>query len=127
RQELAIAQRMLPNSSQVFEVAGVIDRRQGHWEDSPRNFERALQIDPRNLSLFHHMSISYQCLRRYEQMAAVLDRALELFPRDVATRQARARVDIEWHADTKPLHRAIEAILDRKSTRLNSSHDQISY
>src|SRR5438132_9100111 len=33
RQELAIAQRMLPNSSQVFEVAGVIDRRQGHWED----------------------------------------------------------------------------------------------
>src|SRR5438552_5402639 len=111
RQELAIAQRMLPNSSQVFEVAGVIDRRQGHWEDSPRNFERALQIDPRNLSLFHHMSISYQCLRRYEQMAAVLDRALEVFPRDVATRQARARVDIEWHADTKPLHRAIEAIL----------------
>src|SRR5437867_5007331 len=111
REELAIAQRMLPNSSQVFEVAGVIDRRQGHWEDSPRNFERALQIDPRNLSLFHHMSISYQCLRRYEQMAAVLDRALELFPRDVATRQARARVDIEWHADTKPLHRVIETIL----------------
>jgi len=111
RQELAIAQRMLPNSSQVFEVAGVIDRRQGHWEDSPRNFERALQIDPRNISLFHHMSISYQCMRRYNQMAAVLDRALELFPTDVATRQARARVDIEWHADTKPLHRAIEAIL----------------
>src|SRR5439155_1601276 len=75
RQELAIAQRMLPNSSQVFEVAGVIDRRQGHWEDSPRNFERALQIDPRNISLFHHMSISYQCMRRYNQMAAVLDRA----------------------------------------------------
>ncbi len=111
RQELAIAQRMLPNNSQVFEVAGVIDRRQGHWEDSPRNFERALQIDPRNISFFHHMSISYQCLRRYEQMAAVLDRALELFPMDVATRQARARVDIEGHADTKPLHRAIEAIL----------------
>src|SRR5436309_388751 len=111
RQELAIAQRMLPNSSQVFEVAGVIDRRQGHWEDSPRNFERALQIDPRNISLFHHMSISYQCLRRYEQMAAALDRALELFPRDVATSQARARVDIEWHADTKPLHRVIETIL----------------
>jgi TolB-like protein/class 3 adenylate cyclase/Tfp pilus assembly protein PilF len=111
RQELAIAQRMLPNSSQVFEVAGVIDRRQGHWEDSPRNFERGLQIDPRNISLFHHISISYQCLRRYERMAAVLDRALEVFPRDVATRQARARVDIEWHADTKPLHRAIDAIL----------------
>ncbi|PYL17553.1 MAG: hypothetical protein DME30_06485, partial [Verrucomicrobia bacterium] len=109
--ELAIAQRMLPNSSQVFEVAGVMDRRRGRWEDSAHDFEKALQFDPHNVSFFHQMSVTYQCLRRYEQMAAVLDRAFELFPRDVATRQARARVDIEWHADTKPLHRAIEAIL----------------
>jgi eukaryotic-like serine/threonine-protein kinase len=109
--ELATAQRMLPNSPQVFEVAGIMDRRRGRWEESVRDFERALQFDPRNVSFFHQMSISYQCLRRYEQMAAVLDRALDLFPRDVATRQARARVDIEWHADTKPLHRVIEAIL----------------
>src|SRR5439155_19483658 len=98
---------MLPNSSQVFEVAGVIDRRQAHWEDSPRNFERALRIDPRNMSLFHHMSISYQCLRRYEQMAAALHRARDLFPRGVATSQARPRLDVEAHAGTKALQRVI--------------------
>src|SRR5437660_2371522 len=38
--ELAIAQRMLPNSSQVFEVAGVMDRRRGRWEDSAHDFEK---------------------------------------------------------------------------------------
>src|SRR5438477_4122902 len=59
--ELAIAQRMLPNSSQVFEVAGFVDRRRGRWEESVRDFEKALQFDPRNVSLFQQMSISYQC------------------------------------------------------------------
>ncbi len=109
--ELAIAQRMLPNSSQVFEVAGVMDRRQGRWEDSARNLGKALQLDPRNLYFFQQMALTYHCLRRYEQMAAVLDRALEVVPQDVATRAVRARVDLDWHADTKPVHTTIEAIL----------------
>jgi len=44
-------------------------------------------------------------------MAAVLDRALEVKPGDVGTRIGRARVDLDWHADTKPLHTTIDAIL----------------
>jgi len=111
REELAIAQRTLPNNSEVFELTGFMDRRQGRWEDSAHNLEKALQFDPRNLYFFQQMSLTYQCLRRYEQMAAVLDRALEVKPGDVATKAARARADLDWHADTKPLHTTIDAIL----------------
>src|SRR5438552_2887019 len=111
REELAIAQRTLPNNSEVFELTGFMDRRQGRWEDSAHNLEKALQFDPRNLYFFQQMSLTYQCLRRYEQMAAVLDRALEVKPGDVGTRIGRARVDLDWHADTKPLHTTIDAIL----------------
>src|SRR5437763_1758856 len=111
REELAIAQRTLPNNSEVFELTGLMDRRQGRWEDSAHNLEKALQFDPRNLYFFQQMSLTYQCLRRYEQMAAVLDRALEVKPGDVGTRIGRARVDLDWHADTKPLHTTIDAIL----------------
>src|SRR5437870_12239272 len=57
------------------------------------------------------MSVTLQCQRRYEQMAAVLDRALQVKPDDVVTRIGRARADLELHADTKPLHTTIEAIL----------------
>ena len=48
RAELAIAQRTLPNDPQTFELAGYIDRRQGRWESSARNLERAIELDPRN-------------------------------------------------------------------------------
>src|SRR5256712_2227387 len=111
REELGVAQPLLPNRSEVLELTGLMDRRQGHWEDSARNLEKALQLDPRNLYFFHQMALTYQCLRRYEQMAAVLDRALEVKPGDVATKATRARADPDWHADTKPLHTIIEAIL----------------
>jgi TolB-like protein/class 3 adenylate cyclase/Tfp pilus assembly protein PilF len=111
REELRVAQPLLPNTSEVFELTGLMDRRQGRWEDSARNLGKALQLDPRNLYFFHQMSLTYHCLRRYEQMAAVLDRALEVVPQDVATRAVRARVDLDWHADTKPLHTTIDVIL----------------
>src|SRR4029077_6522245 len=48
RTELAIARRTLPNSAEVFEYTGYIDRREGHWEEATRNLERALELDPRN-------------------------------------------------------------------------------
>jgi tetratricopeptide (TPR) repeat protein len=102
---------MLPNSSQVFQLTGFIDRRQGRWDESVRNLEKALEFDPRNLYIFQQLSITYWVLHRYEQMAALLDRALTVAPKDVPTKVARARVDIEWRADPKPLRTTVEAIL----------------
>jgi TolB-like protein/Tfp pilus assembly protein PilF len=111
KSELSIAQRLLPNSSQVFQLIGFIDRRQGRWEESLRSLEKAIGLDPRNLFIFQQLSISYWVLHRYEQMAAVLDRALAVAPNDVPTKIARARVDTEWRGDTTPLHNVIEAFL----------------
>src|SRR5947208_1270106 len=41
RAQLALAQQSLPNNPQAFELAGLIDRRQGRWADAVRNLERA--------------------------------------------------------------------------------------
>ena len=110
RAELAIAQRALPNEPLIFELTGYIDRRQGRWDESTRNLERAIELDPRNFFTLQQISLSYQSLRRYKQMAAVLDRALEIVPKDAETRVGRALVDFDWRADPRPLHRAIELI-----------------
>src|SRR5205809_5337440 len=48
RDELAIAARTLPNDARVFQLAGQIDRRHGRWHDAVRNFERAIELEPRN-------------------------------------------------------------------------------
>jgi TolB-like protein/Tfp pilus assembly protein PilF len=111
RAEIAIAQRTLPNDPLVFELLGYIDRRQGRWEDSARSFERSIELDPRNYFTLQQTSLSYNSLRQYAKMAATLDRALEIVPNDADTRVGRALVDLDWHAETKSMHKAISAVL----------------
>jgi tetratricopeptide (TPR) repeat protein len=49
-------------------------------------------------------------MRRYREAASLLDRALEIAPKEVDTRVARAYVDFQWHADTRPLHTTIQSL-----------------
>jgi TolB-like protein/Tfp pilus assembly protein PilF len=125
--ELALARKTLPNEPLVFELIGFIERRHGHWEESTNNIKRALELDPRNLFLLQQLSITYETLRRYSEMAAVLDRALALAPSDANTRIVRASVDLSSRADTKPLHATIDSLLAENSGAANLFADQWLY
>src|SRR5262249_11846361 len=72
--ELDIALQSLPNDSRIFAVKGYIQRRQGRWEDSTRNLERAIDLDPRNFFLLQQIALSYGVQRRYPEEIAVLNR-----------------------------------------------------
>src|SRR4029077_5958594 len=109
--ELAIAKRSLPNESRIPLLTGYIDRRQGQWEKSLEEMKQALELDPRNFSILQQISVTYQALHRYKEMAATLDSALVIAPKDVPSRVQRARFDLESRADPKPLHTTIETIL----------------
>jgi tetratricopeptide (TPR) repeat protein len=111
RAEIAMAQRTLPNDSLPFELLGYIDRRQGRWTESTRNLERAIELDPRNFYTLQQISLSYRELRQFADMAAVLDRAHAIVPNDVDTKVARALVELDWRADTRPLHTVIDTVL----------------
>jgi TolB-like protein/tRNA A-37 threonylcarbamoyl transferase component Bud32/Flp pilus assembly protein TadD len=109
--ELVAARRNLPNESRIPLLTGYIDRRQGHWEKSIEEMNQALELDPRDFSILQQISITYEGLRRYKEMASTLDRALSIAPKDVPTRVRRAWVDLEGRADSKPLHTTIDTIL----------------
>jgi TolB-like protein/Tfp pilus assembly protein PilF len=111
RQELAIARRALPNDPLALVLAGYIDRRQSRWDESTQELERALELDPRNLFILQQMSYNYEYLRRFKDVATVLDRVVSINPNDVTTRAQRAYVDLEWRADVRPLHASIESII----------------
>jgi TolB-like protein/Tfp pilus assembly protein PilF len=111
RAEIAIAQRTLPNDPLPFELLGYIDRRQSRWAESTRNLERAIELDPRNFYTLQQISLSYRSLRQFADMAAVLDRAHAIVPNDVDTKVARALVELDWRADTRPLRTVIDAVL----------------
>jgi len=108
--ELEIARRTLPNDPRIFSLLASIQRRQGHWEESVRNFERAIELDPRNLNRFFQASNSYFGLRRYAEQKSKLDRMLAIEPNNVDVRAERASVDMHWKADTGPLHQLIDEI-----------------
>src|SRR6266540_2690598 len=60
RHELAIAVRTLPNDARIFEWNGYIDRRQSRWQDAVRNFERAMELDPRNVKILLSAAGTYR-------------------------------------------------------------------
>jgi uncharacterized protein HemY len=82
----------LPNDAQIFELMGYIQRRQGHWEESTRNFERAQLIRPAQHSHVAKRRNHYDLLRRYHNEAATLDRALAVESKDTG-HKSRAFVE----------------------------------
>ena len=114
--ELTIASRTLPNDPRIFELAGYIIRRQGHQEEGLHKLERAMELDPRNFGTLQQLALSYEALRRYPEMKNALERALAIVPNDVETRISYAQVELEWKADTQPLHKTIDALLVTQPT-----------
>src|SRR6266699_3096249 len=111
REEIEIARRTLPNDPRTFEWSGYIDRRQGRWQESARNLERSLELDPNNTIILQQISQSYDMLREYAREAAALERALAIRPNDLDTRVNRAQLEVFWKADTRPLHELIESFM----------------
>ena len=91
---------------------GHIDRVQGRWKDSAHNYEEALELDPRNLFTLRQLALGYQYMRRFAESAATLDSAVALGPQDTQMRVIRARLDLDWRADPKPLREILETLFN---------------
>jgi TolB-like protein/Flp pilus assembly protein TadD len=127
REELTIAQAKLPNDPYPILLLGYIDRRQGHWNASTRRLEHALSLDPRNLLFLKQVALSYTMLRRYPDVINIFDRAIAVAPDDPNFIVQRATVELDWHADTKPLHAAIDQILAADPTKAATIADHWLY
>jgi serine/threonine protein kinase/tetratricopeptide (TPR) repeat protein len=108
--ELEVARRSLPNEPGVFELKGYTERRRGHWEESTQNLQRAADLDPHNVHILQQIALGYDRLRRYADEKSVFDRVLAIEPNDVDTKLTRAFVELNWKADTQPLHQFIDKI-----------------
>src|SRR5207302_541604 len=47
--ELEVARQTLPNDARIFRLTAYIQRRQGRWEESTRNLERSVELNPRDI------------------------------------------------------------------------------
>jgi TolB-like protein/DNA-binding winged helix-turn-helix (wHTH) protein/Tfp pilus assembly protein PilF len=108
--ELELARQTLPNDPRIFELMGLIQRRSGRWEESTRNLEHAVDLDPRNVFTLLAIADSYRDLRRYAEAASAYDRVLGITPDALKTKAARALVELEWKANTRPLRELVDSV-----------------
>jgi len=109
--ELEVARQTLRNDPRIFDLTGLIQRRQGRWEESTRNLERSVELNPRDIGTMGlGVASNYLLLRRYAEAKPWLARALAFEPNDAFTKVWLAYVDFAWKADTRPLHQTIDSI-----------------
>ena len=125
--ELAVARQTLPNDPQIPYLTGLVQRRQGRWEESTRNLERSIELDPRNFYTLQQIALSYGLLYRYGEQTSIWERALAVAPEDVDTRIGLAAVQFHWKADTQPLHQTVDSIRATNPGQLpNVANDWLS-
>ncbi|HEX4706837.1 MAG TPA: protein kinase, partial [Candidatus Udaeobacter sp.] len=108
--ELEIARQRLPSDNWVFSLKGYIERRQGRWEESLRDLERAIALDPRNILTLQQTARSYTLLHRYAESKSLLARVLSFEPNDPVTKVLHAFVELDSNANARSVLEVIDSI-----------------
>ena len=77
-----LARRTLPNNAEVEAIAGRVARRQDRWNEAMRCFEKAVSLEPRDVSLHNLLALTYRYMRRYDDCDRVMQRMIDLTPPD---------------------------------------------
>lgn len=74
------AEKGVPGDSRIFWRRATLLERAGRWDESIAAWRRAVELDPRNVSILEGQAWTYIFLRDYEQAERIHDRVLELRP-----------------------------------------------
>jgi serine/threonine-protein kinase len=77
---IAVAQKLSPKDAASWDLKGVIDRRQGRWDEAIGNMIRSTELDPRNATLLENLCETQLRSRRYADAERTCGRVVELQP-----------------------------------------------
>jgi TolB-like protein/Tfp pilus assembly protein PilF len=106
--EFEIAQRGLPNESDVYLALGAIQRRQGKWAESTANLEKAVSLNPKEIWPLQNLAFNYQMLRNFDAANKTIDRAVALDPKAVGPLEVKAQLAIFEKGDFSVAEKALE-------------------
>jgi TolB-like protein/Flp pilus assembly protein TadD len=111
--EFEIAQRGLPNESEVYLAIGAIQRRLGKWAESTANLEKAASLDPKDVWPLQNLALNYQMLRNFDAANKTLDRALALNPTAFGPLEVKSKLAIAEKGDFSVAEKAFDAVKSR--------------
>jgi TolB-like protein/Tfp pilus assembly protein PilF len=106
--EFEIAQRGLPNESEVYLAIGAIQRRQGKWAESTANLEKAASLNPKDTWPLQNLALNYQMERNFEAANKTVDRALRINPRGIGLWDIKVKLAIAEKGDFGVYEQAME-------------------
>lgn len=119
--EFEIAQRGLPNETEVDLAIGAIQRRQGKWTESTANLEKAVELDPNDTWPLQNLAFNYQMQRNFAAANKIMDRALEVDPKGLGLWEIKVSLAIAEKGDLSVAENALATI---NSLPANSSEQK---
>ena len=98
--EFEIAKRELPNEAEAYMAIGAIQRRQGKWNESTTNLEKAAQLDPKNAGVLSNLGANYLAQRDFTAADKVFDQAIAAAPQSYSAHAFKGAVAILSKGDT---------------------------
>ncbi len=108
--ELAIAERAMPNESQISLVIGAIQRRQGRWAESTANLEKAASLSPNDTWVLLNLAYNYWMVRDYEAANRVIDRGLAIEPRSISLWELKSGIAIDEKGDFSVAEKSFDVL-----------------
>jgi TolB-like protein/Tfp pilus assembly protein PilF len=106
--EFEIAQRALPNESEVYLAIGAIQRRQGKWAESTANLEKAVSLNPKDSWPLQNLAFNYQMQRNFDAANRTVDRALQINPQAIGLWEIKVKLAIAEKGDFSVYEQAVE-------------------
>ncbi len=115
--EFEIAQRGLPNESEVYLAIGAIERRQGKWAESTANLGKAVSLNPKDTWPLQQLAFNYQMLRNFDKANETIDRALALNPTAFGVLEVKSKLAMFEKGDFNVAEKALEALKSAQMTK----------
>jgi len=105
--EYAIALKGLPNDAELWNWIGNAQRRLGNWSEALAAYEKGMQLDPRNATLFFTGAPTFRLMRRYADAMGTYDRALSLAPDLHGAQIGKAWIYVAWQGQLDTLRAVV--------------------
>lgn len=125
-QEFALAQKGLPNDSEVYLAIGAIQRRQGKWEESNANLEKAASLSPNETWPLQNLVLNYQMQRNFAAANRTIERALKLAPESLSLRSIKAQLELSEKGSFDYINQGIKTMDAKPMSETERAHFAIA-
>jgi TolB-like protein/Tfp pilus assembly protein PilF len=108
--EFEMAQRGLPNESEIYLYIGAIQRRQGKWAESTANLKKAVSLNPKDTWPLQNLTFNYAMQRDFDAANKTIDRALQINPQAIGLWEIKVKLAIAEKGDFSVYDQALEKV-----------------